>query len=173
MSPSVPVLPSPRLSMEIPSQAKHYFVAGKFYHIFFPFYCSCECRQISSLLPFVTSFSSSRSKGVQDPKYIWLQQFLREKLLVQLLWPKQEITPLCAMKCWNTVFQTWGHSFAMQQLFWIPRYPPKPETLKLPSSFRKIGCCSIVHMYELRGKLGGDMWREWDEVMNEINLTLL
>lgn len=139
----------------------------------FPFYCSRECRQISSRRPFVTSFSSSRVKGMQNPKYIWVQQFLRKKMWVQFFWPRQEIIPLSAIKCWDAVLQTWGPSFGMQQLFQISRYPPKPETLKSPSSFHKIGCCSTVHMYELRVKLGCDMWREWDEVMNEINLTLL
>lgn len=85
----------------------------------------------------------------------------------------RKIIPLSAMKCWDAVLQTWGPSFGMQQLLQKSRYPPKPETLKSQSSLHKIGCCSTVHMYELRVKLGCDMWREWDEVMNEINLTLL
>lgn len=173
MSPCVPVLPSPRLSMEILSQAKHYFIAGKFYHIFSLSIALVNVGRFLVdflLLPLSPALESKRCR-IQ--KYVWVQQFLRKKMWVQFFWPRQEIILLSAIKCWDAVLQTWGPSFGMQQLFQISRFPPKPETLKSPSSFHKIGCCSTVHMYELRVKLGCDMWREWDEVMNEINLTLL
>lgn len=41
---------------------------------FFPFCCTCECGQISCWVPLATSSSSSKGKGVQNPKCIWLEE---------------------------------------------------------------------------------------------------
>lgn len=73
MSPSVRLLPSPGLPMEIHAQPKQHFVAVKISLWFFFFFVShsCECRQISSWVPLVPSPSSSKGEGMQDPKYIW------------------------------------------------------------------------------------------------------
>lgn len=144
--------------------------------IFFPLLNVGRFLDDFLLLPLPPALESKgcRTQNTFDYKNFWERSSKKtSEKKVQFLWPRQEITPLSAMKCWDAVLQTGGPSFGMQQLFQISRYPPKPETLKSPSSFHKIGCCSTVHIYELRVKLGCDMWREWDEVMNEINLTLL
>lgn len=96
--------------------------------------------------------------------------FLRKMLLVHSLWFKQEMVPSFCCEMLRHCVSNVAPGFGVQQLLWVPSYPPNLEALKSPAAFNRIGHHSNVHMYECRAKLGCDMQREWAEVMNEINL---
>lgn len=163
--------PIPRISNGHLCSAKISLCCDVNFPVIFLFVCfSRECRQISCWDPFVTTPSSSEGEGMEDSIYMAAGAFLRKMLLVHYLWFRHEMLPSFCCEMLRHCVSNVAPGFRVQQLFWVPRYPPNPEALKSPAAFNRIGHHSNVHIYECRAKLGCDMQREWAEVMNEINL---